>query len=408
MWEGRLPVDERHLNIKLLKGIVQELDPGRQFFPASPSGPRFMVSLKEIGQGVHHDVHGPWGYMGEGAHYELFNRDDALLRSETGAAGASRRETIERHAGDFAVWPPTKANPYWVHRGSWWIPWEELGRVFGPWNEEENELGPFLAASRYLQVEALRYAAEATRRREPEVAGFIVWMGNEPFPNNANTSLLEFDGTPKPAYYAIKRAFAPRQVSVRYDRVAYRSGERFAARIFVHDEDPGAASGSVRVRLMGAEGAVLTEATYALRGDAPVHEVQEVGALTWEVEPCPHSVFMLRAEWRDAAGRLLASGDYLFTVDAGHPLEPLRRLPPAHVELTSGDGPGVLVATNSSQVLAAGVFLYGKDAAQFLGFDQNALALLPGERVVIHCSDPSARPEQVRVEWFNREGVDGI
>ena len=62
--------------------------------------------------------------------------------------------------------------------------------MFGPWSEEKNEIGPFLQASRYLQMESLRYAVEATRRREPQASGFIVWMGNEPYPNNANTSLI--------------------------------------------------------------------------------------------------------------------------------------------------------------------------------------------------------------------------
>ena len=404
MWEGRRPVDERHLNIQRLKRLVQELDPGRQFFPTSPSGPRFMVSLDDIGRGVHHDVHGPWGYSGDGAHYTLFNRDDAQLRSETGAAGAARRESIERYAGHFAVWPPTKANPYWLHRGAWWIPWEELGRMFGPWNEERNQLGSFLQASRYLQLEALRYAAEATRRREPAAAGFMVWMGNEPFPNNVNTSLLEFDGTPKPAYYAVQRAFGPRHVSVAYDRIAYRSGERFVGRIFVHGEAAGTLSGSIWARLIAVDGAVLTEAEYAVGGEAPW---EEVGMVVWEVKPSVHSVFLLRVQWRDATGRQLARNDYLFTIDAPHPLEPLRGLPPAHVDLSAGKSSGELVLTNlSSEVLAVGVFLYGQDAAQFLGFEPNAVTILPAEQAVIQCSEPSAGPERVKIEWFNQEEVD--
>ncbi len=397
-WEGPIPVDERHLNIKRLKGIVQELDPNRQFFPTSPSGPRFSVALQEIGQGVHHDVHGPWQYLGDDAHYALFNRDDALLRSETGAPGASRRETIDRYAGDWSVWPPTNTNPYWLHRGAWWIPWNELGRMFGPWTETQNELGPFVQASRYLQFEALRYAVEATRRREPAASGFIVWMGNEPFPNNVNTSLIEFDGTPKPAYYAVQRAFAPCQVSVRYDRVAYRSGERFVGRIFVHAERTATLSGSVRSRIIGADGALLTEAECAVHGEAPV---QEVGALIWDVEPAAYGVFVLRAEWQDASGQPVTMNEYVFTVDGRHPLEPLRRLPPARVAVVAGDHVGELMLTNGSPVLAAGVSLHGKDATQFLGLAPNALMMLPGEHVVIACSDPLVGPEQVTVEGLN-------
>ncbi len=333
----------------------------------------------------------------------MFNRDDALLRSETGAAGASRRETIERHAGDFAVWPPIKTNPYWLHRGAWWIPWDELALMFGPWSEDRDELGPFVQASRYLQFEALRYAVEVTRRRELAISGFIVWMDNEPFPDNVNTSVTEFDGTPKPAYYALQRTFGPRLVSVRYDRLAYRSGERFVGRIFVHHEGPGTLNGSVRVRLIEVDGTVLTEAEYAVRGKGLL---QEVGAVTWEVKPSLHNVFLLRVEWHDATGRQLTMNDYLFTIDWSHALEPLRRLPPTQVDWAFGERAGELVLTNVGQVLAVGVFLYGQDTTQFLGFEANALMLLPGEEAVIQCSDPTIRAEAVRIEWFNPAAVN--
>ena len=82
-------------------------------------------------------------------------------------------------------------------------------------------------------------------------------------------------------------------------------------------------------------------------------------------------------------------------------MEPLRRLPTAQVELSSGNRAGELVVANRSQVLAAGIFVYGKDASQFLHVDRNTLVLLPGEQAVIQCSHPSVRPEQLIVEALN-------
>ena len=79
----------------------------------------------------------------------------------------------------------------------------------------------------------------------------------------------------------------------------------------------------------------------------------------------------------------------------------MRRLPTAQVELSNGNRAGELVVANRSQVVAAGVFLYGKDASPFLHVDRNALVLLPGEQAVISCSDPSVRPEQLIVEGLN-------
>ena len=398
MWEGYRPVDEGHLNIKRLQALVRELDGDRQFFPASPSGPRFNVSMEDIGRGLHHDVHGPWDYSGDGTHYGLFNQDDAQFRSETGTPGAAREQALRGYADGLPVWPPTKANPYWVHRGAWWIAWEKMSDLFGPWREDVDETGKFLQASRYLQMESLRYAVEATRRREPEASGIIIWMGNEPFPNAINTSLLEYDGTPKPAYETVKRAFSARHVSARYGKIAYRQGERFDGRIFVHDESRSLEIGWVHAAIVDAHGKVLMQERFEVDRRGPV---QEVGSVAWDVRTCPYDVFLLRVEWLNAHFEVMSRNDYLFSVDAEHPLEPLRRLPSAQVTISSKQGRKEWVEVhNSSSVLAVGVFLYGKDASQFLAMDPNGLMLLPDERATIHCSTP-VRPQDIHIEWFN-------
>ena len=37
--------------------------------------------------------------------------------------------------------------------------------------------------------------------------GFLIWMGHDAFPTVANTSIIDFDGNPKPAYEALKKIF---------------------------------------------------------------------------------------------------------------------------------------------------------------------------------------------------------
>lgn len=160
MWEGFRPVDETHANIRMLRELVEKLDGCKHFLPSSSSGPRFCADKKEFGKGVHHDVHGPWTYMGDVEQYTFFNGDDSLFRSETGCPGTSRLETLEKYKGSFSIWPPDKNNPYWAHRGLWWIQLEELTRLFGKWDENGEELEGYLKASRFLQAEALRYVIE--------------------------------------------------------------------------------------------------------------------------------------------------------------------------------------------------------------------------------------------------------
>lgn len=397
-WEGPLPVDERHLNIRRLKRLVQAMDPSRQFWPTSPSGPRSHVSPADIGKGLHHDVHGPWKYLGPIDHYTLFNADDALFRSETGAPGTSRWATIRRYAGSHPVWPPSKDNPYWLHRGSWWIQWEELTALFGSWDAQDDDLQSYVQMSRYLQMEALRYAVEATRRREPLTSGFVVWMGNEPFPNNSNTSVLEYDGTPKPAYYALKTAFAAKGISVQYDRIHYRPGSQFCAEIFFHQELPTVSEGWVIVRIFDARGALLADSQFAVHTSGPS---ENIGTFEWQVTDCSDNVFLLRTEWvTEPSAKPIMRRDYLFTTASEHPFEPLRRLPPVDVEASMGSSGHELQLTNKSERLAVGLFLYSNTAGQALEVNSNYCNLLPGEQVRLRW-EGEVSPHDLVIEGLN-------
>ncbi|OUS76629.1 hypothetical protein B1748_11060 [Paenibacillus sp. MY03] len=381
MWEGGVPVDERHLNIAMLKRLVAELDPGRRFLPASASGPTFVADASRFGQGLHHDVHGPWQYLGDREHYAFFNSDDALFRSETGTPGTSRAATIRKWADGLPVWPPTRDNPYWVHRGAWWIQWEQLGALFGLWAADADELDLYCRVSRYMQAESLRYAVEATRRREPEASGFIVWMGNEPFPNNANTSVIEYDGMPKPAYYVLKKAYAGLHLSARYSQLAYKEGDTFACGIFIHNEhsEIEGLEATVNVSLYGADGNLLKRCVYDCSLGVGA---QLAGDFSWIVERPAHGVFVLRLE--AVAGEwTVERNEYAFAVESSAPLEPLLQLPRAQIVIERE--PVVLhtafILVNVSPVCAIGLMVMERDPGQFVCFDRNMVVLLPGERL---------------------------
>lgn len=291
MWEGFRPVDERHSNIKLLKEVVERLDNGKHFLPASASGPRFCADKSEFGKGVHHDVHGPWSYLGEAEQYSFFNGDDSLFRSETGCPGISRIGALEKYRGKYSIWPPDNNNLYWIHRGAWWIQWKELSKLFGEWDANGDEIEDYIKASRFLQSEALRYAIEATRRREPVSSGFIIWMGNEPFPNNANTSVIEYDGTPKPCYYWIRNAFSSLHVSAKYSRLNYNCNEEFIGDIYVTSDFNEEKDVKVNAQGVDLRGNVLCEEFW----DIKIKDyVTSLGAIKWNIAPCENNIFFLR------------------------------------------------------------------------------------------------------------------
>ncbi|GBF73414.1 glycoside hydrolase [Paenibacillus sp. 598K] len=400
MWEGFKPVDERHANIARLEKIVAALDPGRIFLPTSASGPRFTADIRQMGKGLHHDVHGPWVYLEE-EHYAFFNQDDSLLLSEMGTPGVARAENIEKYAIDCSAWPPTKDNPYWVHRGAWWIQWEQLNRLFGEWSREHDELQLYSQASRYVQMESLRYAIEATRRREPASSGFIIWMGNEPYANNSNTSVIEYDGMVKPAYYAVKDAFASRHISARYDKIKYSEGERFACSLYWHDES-GADGDSFEVlaEVVGVDGTVYKQQRYSC---ASGPSATQAGELEWIVAAAPYALFFLRLQVRDRDHTVVSSNTYLYSLDLASPYRPLRQLPNASLAIELGEQ-GQLHIRNVSDIAAVGVMVQEKEASRFASFDRNYLSIFPGESVTVTCSMlPIDTVEQFVVNGFNLE-----
>ncbi len=383
------PVTIAHPNIAALASLLAEEDPGRMFFPSSPSGPRFGGKVEDAGLGLHHDVHGPWGYRGHPAQYAYFNADDALVRSEMGAPGASRMEVLNRIAAGHALWPPSHANPLWVHHGEWWIQWYQMLQLFGPWREDQPDLPAYVACSRYLQAEALRYCIESVRRREPKASGALIWMGNEPYANTANNSLLEYDGEPKPAYGVLRRSFAPLHASCRYERVAHRPGDEFCGEIWIHARGAEPPT-EVVAELWTVRGALLLRQALPVSLSCPPSA--PVGTIRWSVEPVPSDVFLLRLHWGDAVCQ-----SYAFTVTDGPPFAPLRRLPSPDLTLAwSGDGVRV---RNQGPDAALGVHL----SAHGWDVTPNDFDCLPGEERQVRL-DP-LRPTMIRPACIRLEAM---
>jgi hypothetical protein len=90
-----------------------------------------------------------------------------------------------------------------------------------------------IGGSYTLRGEGLRYAIEANRRRAYENSGSVIWQANELYPNVSSTSLLDYRIEGKPAYFQIAKAFAPLNVSLKYDKLVYAPGEVVKVEVFV-------------------------------------------------------------------------------------------------------------------------------------------------------------------------------
>lgn len=196
------PVDDTNPMIRRLKQVVAKQDPTRRFLCASPSGPEFNAAAENFGKGMHWDVHGPWkvdGNLKDWADY--WSKDDAYLRSETGAPGTSSAEIIRKYSGECAVMPATPDNPLWRRTSAWWIEWDQFVSEHG---REPGSLEEYVAWSQKRQADALVIALKSCKGRFPRCGGFLIWMGHDCFPCTANTSIVDFDGNPKSAAVALK------------------------------------------------------------------------------------------------------------------------------------------------------------------------------------------------------------
>lgn len=202
------PVTDRHVMVASMKEAVLSLDPSRKFVPGSPSGPSIYADYSTYGKGINWDVHGPWNlpFTAEDktmhAVRDFWTKGDALMHSEVGVPGAMSAEMMEKYKGLFRVLPASVENPLWQNV-NWWVQWDEYLADKG--NPES--LSDYVAWSQQRQSEGLSIAVKASKDRFPACGGFIIWMGHDCYPCMVNTSLLDFEGNPKPVVHELSKIF---------------------------------------------------------------------------------------------------------------------------------------------------------------------------------------------------------
>lgn len=195
------PLDDSHPALMSAGKALADADPGRRYIATSPTGPRFDADPAEFGNGLHHDVHGPWEWDGTEEEWtQYWRNDDAILRSEVGVAGASDLTLLEEK-GLAPAMERSGLRSLWTHSSGWWLHTFDTAAIDQP-------LSDWVEESQLRQRRMLHTAAEATLARFPASAGFLVWLGHDTFPCAVSLSLLDWHGTPKPAALGLRTLFA--------------------------------------------------------------------------------------------------------------------------------------------------------------------------------------------------------
>lgn len=192
-----VPLTFNHPALASIRDGILSTSESAHVLPTTPSGPRYLANEAEYGLGIHHDVHGPWGHSGNREEWlRYWREDDALFRSEVGIAGASSVDVLARYGLDDAS---AGLAELWRHSSAWWVADNDVPSL-------ENLVG-WVDASQARQADLLAIAAATSKLRFPECGGFVIWMGHDSFPCAVSLSLLNVDGTAKPAAAAVGKVF---------------------------------------------------------------------------------------------------------------------------------------------------------------------------------------------------------
>ncbi len=399
------PLDDAHPVLAALHDIAAQLDPDRLWLPTSPSGPTAINTLAAIERDPMslHDVHGPWEFQGVTDQYTLCNAGSSLLHSEFGVEGLTNLKALNATIAPAHQQPVSLDNPVWHHLGAWWLKaraWRET------WGAIE-DVPALVRATQLTQAEGLSYAVEADRRRKYQNSGTLPWQFNEPYPMAACTSAVDYYGRPKPAYYAVARAYEPVHVSARFPTSAWAGREMFTAEIWANQ---GLAEQleevELEVRIVAFDGRVC--ARWSATATLPADSASRLLAVEIPIAEVRTDVFFLDLALTGETGELLSANRYSFS--ARDNLAPLLHVPHTTlaVELV-GDGLTVR-NTGGEAALCVGIEDAREVAANgYVHFSDSHFSLFPGEARVIAVTwygvEPAGR--RIAVRGWNTAAWEG-
>jgi len=386
------PVNYGDENISMLCGLVKKYDPRRFFLPSSASGPNSW--LTDI-PGTNHDIHGNWKYDGIRNHYTRYNHSDAMLQSEFGCEGLSSLEELKSILSPSHLKPTDmKTDLMWRHHGEWWDSYERDTDLFGPLTD----LRRWIFLSQWIQGEAIRYILEANRRRAFACAGSFVWQLNEPWPNVSCTALIEHKGRSKLAAYQVKKAFAPRALSLMYESLIMPVDQPFSVSLYGHNIGESCMADAA-LTLYDLSGNCL------FRKSASVCLSSNGSEFLFEVSPIlPEIPFgLIIADLTlSSEGSCIYQNRLLFTQKETFPFAALQSLPSVSFRVNSAIGG--LSLQNTGALAAFFPTLISTDLDRPLLVSDSPIALLPGEQISLAVS--SLRGEtlpEVLIRCLNAE-----
>ncbi|MFC4615260.1 glycoside hydrolase family 2 protein [Cellulomonas algicola] len=196
---------------ELLKGVVAELDPTRPYADGSPYSPGF--ALDEVHPNhPDHGTHHEWEVWNR-VDYTVYRDDVPRFCSEFGFQGPPTWTTLTRAVRTDDGGPLTKDDPTFLLHQKADDGNGKLDRGLAPHLGVPDDFADWHWATQLNQARAVAFAIEHYRSWWPRTAGAIVWQLNDCWPVTS-WAAVDGDERPKPLWHALRRAYAPRLLTV--------------------------------------------------------------------------------------------------------------------------------------------------------------------------------------------------
>ncbi|WP_181938068.1 MULTISPECIES: glycosyl hydrolase 2 galactose-binding domain-containing protein [unclassified Arenibacter] len=378
--------------------ICKEMDPMRQVVGPSPI--------------VEYQRHGPhWFNIPN--EYDLYNTgypltagpDNPVEWTEYGASGASSLQTLKRILPDTELWPlPYNDSVMKWHNSTGaytqtdWLKPEIYKSLFGELPNLETEI----KASQFVQSEGLRYANQSHRRKKWHRSGSYMWTFNEPWPNVAHGSIVEYYGLPKMAYYYVGKSYSQIDVSAEYKNISLHPNDTLNLPVFVTNaRSEQIDKVELVTKIMDLEGNLYYEESKMVLINA--NSAHRIDTLNFHVpKKANNNVLLVRFDLFDEHKTNLSSQTYTFGISSAtvnkvpdkEYLRPMLYAPKTDIQLSvnyhqnkkmGNDEMACYYAKvkNTSNVPALFVQFISPYKPQEVYFGDNYFILLPGEEKMI-------------------------
>ena len=390
-WCGGNEFDPDDINSKSvidsLAELLKKFDPNREFHRASPY------------MGDDH-YWGVWHEMEPYTNYHVVRP----FRSEAGINAPPVLENYLKFTPQDLLFPPDST--FIEYHGESSTNFQHMRKMMRYADEfgESSNISDLITRSQLYQALGNEYDMEFCRSNKFKNSGFLVWQYNDIWPC-LSWSIVDWYGTPKPAYYFMKRASRQVHISADFERYLWASGETFKTNIYLLNDTQEPVKGfSYTAKLIDCQGKIITEKSGL--AETAENSSAKINGLEFNIpESFKGKSFFISAELKTPDGIKISDAMYPIAVSEKGNLEdynnifseinktPKLSLNPEIVNYCprkeeQGLGIVKLRILNPSNIPAFFIHIRMMEESDILRtiFDDNYISLLPGESKTIFVS----------------------